>query len=256
LFKNIFLIFIFSFPALFPQAGEKFEADFYDLFRTGGEIVTSPLSFDNKDWLNFAGTIALTAGIFFIDEDVRDIGRKNNNDFNSSLFRIDKYYYIEFEAVTSFLIYGYGLFSGNDNIRKTGFDLGTSLFYTGLVTAALKAATGRTRSTKNDPNNIFKPFNVPLNDSSFPSAHTSLSFAFSTVMAHQIDNIFWKAGWFTASGLVGAARIYNDKHWLSDVLFGAAIGYFIGDYVVHRNVMKNDFSFYFLNNEAGIIYNF
>ncbi len=50
-------------------------------------------------------------------------------------------------------------------------------------------------------------------------------------MANHLDNIYWKIGWYSIAALVSSARIYHDQHWLSDVLAGSAIGYFIGDYV-------------------------
>jgi membrane-associated phospholipid phosphatase len=37
---------------------------------------------------------------------------------------------------------------------------------------------------------------------------------------------------YTGAALVGASRIYNNKHWASDVLAGAAIGTFVGSKVV------------------------
>ena len=50
-------------------------------------------------------------------------------------------------------------------------------------------------------------------------------------MADYINDVYWKVGWYTVASLVGTARIYHDKHWLSNVVLGSAIGYFIGDYV-------------------------
>ena len=78
------------------------------------------------------------------------------------------------------------------------------------------------------------PFSVADDRVSFPSGHSTLAFAFSTVMAHQVNNIFWKVGWFSAAGLVSYARMYHDQHWFSDVLIGGAIGYFTGRFVVNH----------------------
>jgi len=72
-------------------------------------------------------------------------------------------------------------------------------------------------------------FNTDL--TSFPSGHATLAFAVSSAMANYLNNIYWKIGWYSIATLVGTARIYHDKHWLSDVVIGSAIGYFIGDYV-------------------------
>jgi membrane-associated phospholipid phosphatase len=82
-------------------------------------------------------------------------------------------------------------------------------------------------------------------------------FAVSTVMANYLDNTLWKVFWYGSAGLVGAARIYNNKHWVSDVFLGAAIGYFVGRFTV--NFDKKDSKYfgmnvtpYFTFNEIGI----
>jgi hypothetical protein len=77
------------------------------------------------------------------------------------------------------------------------------------------------------------PVQFNTDQTSFPSGHATLAFAFSSVMANYLDNAYWKIGWYSIAALVGTARIYHDKHWLSDVVMGSAIGYFIGDYVSH-----------------------
>jgi len=59
-------------------------------------------------------------------------------------------------------------------------------------------------------------------------------------MANEVDNVFWKIGWYSLAGLVGYARIYNNQHWFSDVLMGAAIGYFSGEFVNNHNTNENE----------------
>jgi hypothetical protein len=45
------------------------------------------------------------------------------------------------------------------------------------------------------------------------------------------------------AGFTGYQRIYDNKHWFSDVFVGAAIGYLIGNSIVdsEENRNKNDF---------------
>jgi len=61
---------------------------------------------------------------------------------------------------------------------------------------------------------------------SFFSAHTSNIFTTATAFA----TCFKKTKWvpvlaYSAAGLVGICRIYNNEHWASDVLAGAACGF-------------------------------
>lgn len=62
---------------------------------------------------------------------------------------------------------------------------------------------------------------------SFPSGHTSASFATAMVLQRHYG---WKLGlpMFAASTYTAAERVTNNKHWASDVAFGAVIGMLSG----------------------------
>lgn len=58
---------------------------------------------------------------------------------------------------------------------------------------------------------------------SFPSGHTATVFTGAELMRIEYGNLIGLVGYTVATG-VAALRIYNDRHWLNDVLAGAAIG--------------------------------
>jgi membrane-associated phospholipid phosphatase len=62
---------------------------------------------------------------------------------------------------------------------------------------------------------------------SFPSGHTSVTFATATVLQR---NFGWKAGIpaYALASYVAASRVQMKRHFLSDVAFGAAIGIVAG----------------------------
>jgi membrane-associated phospholipid phosphatase len=74
---------------------------------------------------------------------------------------------------------------------------------------------------------------------SFPSGHTITAFAFASTVTR--ESKFWwpHAAWFVGSvfyggaSLVGLSRMYNNQHWASDVMAGAAIGTLVGLKVVN-----------------------
>jgi membrane-associated phospholipid phosphatase len=92
-----------------------------------------------------------------------------------------------------------------------------NLGYTTLV----KVAVGRER-----PNGE--------NEYSFPSGHTSNAFSLAAVAERHYG---WKLGVpaYLLAGVVGASRIQQDKHYLSDVVAGATLGYIVGRTVVRVN---------------------
>ncbi len=65
------------------------------------------------------------------------------------------------------------------------------------------------------------------NKLSFPSGHTSSSFATATSLAYSYG---YKAGIpaYIAASFVGVSRINENIHWLSDVVAGAALGIYWG----------------------------
>jgi membrane-associated phospholipid phosphatase len=71
------------------------------------------------------------------------------------------------------------------------------------------------------------------NSVSFPSGHSASAFATATVLQRHYG---WKVGIpaTIAAAYVATARVHDNKHYLSDVIFGAAVGSIAGRTVVHH----------------------
>ncbi|MFL5540255.1 MAG: phosphatase PAP2 family protein [Longimicrobiaceae bacterium] len=109
------------------------------------------------------------------------------------------------------------------------------------ITDAVKSLGGRARPLVN----VEKPFDYQLGRgfrstefSSMPSGHTSKAFAAASAATSEIGE-WWPAHrraaglvLYSTATLVGLSRMYNNKHWASDVVVGAAIGSFSGWKVV------------------------
>ena len=68
----------------------------------------------------------------------------------------------------------------------------------------------------------------------FPSGHAASAFAAASVLERHLG---YRASWpaLLAASYVGASRLVEDRHWLSDVVFGAALGEAVGWTVVGRH---------------------
>ena len=61
---------------------------------------------------------------------------------------------------------------------------------------------------------------------SFPSGHTQTAFIAAEFLHQEYkDKSVWiSVGGYSAAAFVGIARVYNNKHWVSDVITGAGVG--------------------------------
>ena len=225
--KNIFLFITIFYSISFPQFKE-IGSDFNRFFRTGEDVLVSPSKWGKTDWLIFSGTIAVTSGTFLVDKHARIFSKTS---FGDKLFSIDNVFNVTIPVIGIAGIYGCGLIFDDSKIRNLGLQLVESCAYACIITSVIKTAAGRSRPYVGKGNMDWHPVQFNTDQTSFPSGHATLAFAVSSVMANYLNNIYWKVGWYTVASLVGTARIYHDKHWLSDVVMGSAIGYFIGDYV-------------------------
>ena len=114
-----------------------------------------------------------------------------------------------------------GRFAHGTRFRAMTYDLLDAAVVNFTYTEVLKVAVGRERPNGQD-------------NKSFPSGHTSQAFAMASVAQQHYG---WKIGVpaYALAGLMGASRIHEDKHWLSDVVAGAGLGYIVGRTVVRVN---------------------
>jgi membrane-associated phospholipid phosphatase len=113
----------------------------------------------------------------------------------------------------SFATYAVGRATGSAKTAVLGADLIRAQLLAQGTTQGIKYIAGRTR-----PNGESR---------SFPSGHTSSAFATATVLQRHYG---WKVGIpaYAAAAYVGASRLNANKHYLSDVAFGAALGIVAG----------------------------
>jgi len=113
------------------------------------------------------------------------------------------------------------------------------------VSGVLKVVLGRARpytSADTNPHNFSLGRGLKGTDyQSFPSGHSTTAFAAAAAVEAETTEWWPHAQWILRPALYGGAalvalsRIYEDKHWASDVVVGSAIGAFAGLKVVRFN---------------------
>lgn len=95
-------------------------------------------------------------------------------------------------------------------------------------------------------------------NNSFPSGHTATAFMSASILHKEYG---WRSPWFsiggyTAAALTGVSRLMNNKHWMTDVMAGAAIGigsvhlgYYLADILFKKKGLSD------IYDPAGFCYN-
>jgi membrane-associated phospholipid phosphatase len=107
-----------------------------------------------------------------------------------------------------------------NKVSHLGFDLLRANLVTSALTYGIKYAVRRDRPTGEC--------------CAFPSGHASVTFATASVLERHFG---YRGSWpmFAIAGYVSASRLTENRHFLSDVLFGSALGMASGWTVVGRH---------------------
>jgi hypothetical protein len=111
-----------------------------------------------------------------------------------------------------------------NKVSHLGFDLLRSLIVSQALTQGIKYAVRRDRPTGEC--------------CAFPSGHASATFATASVLERHLG---YRGAWptFAIAAYVATSRLHDDRHFLSDVLFGGALGIASGWTVVGRHGRSN-----------------
>jgi membrane-associated phospholipid phosphatase len=210
--------------------------DFNKSLDDGLYILKSPVHFSGKDWAITGAIVGTTALSMFLDNDIRDVVRRNQTETMDNITKVGQYYGEVAPAVSlSAGLYAVGLIFNERSVSLTGRLLAESLLYAGTINVLLKVLFSRSRPYNNNGNMDFGNYVFDNDYYSMPSGHTTVAFVVSTVLAERIQNIYATIGLYGLASLTAYQRIYSDNHWFSDSVLSAAIGMVIGRTVVKLN---------------------
>ncbi len=122
-----------------------------------------------------------------------------------------------------------GSVTKNEKLRDFGLTSMESMFLAGLTTTLIKILMGRARPSTSHTPYVFRPINFDDKYQALPSGHTTIAFAWLTVFANYYgSNQFIKYGAYALATSAAIARVYKNRHWLSDCVLGAMIGFYFG----------------------------
>lgn len=147
--------------------------------------------------------------------------------------------------VISSALYGSGRLLNRPGLADAGLHATEAIAISGAVTALLKRLAGRGRPTLMDDGEIDADnFRIgggrKAGYTSFPSGHATAAFAAAAALTRELSASHPRAAriagplLYGGATMVGLSRTYDDRHWASDVVVGAAIGTLIGRKLVEH----------------------
>lgn len=129
--------------------------------------------------------------------------------------------------------WGLSKLSGHNQFAASASRILVAMTATTVAASAVKFTVGRQRPFAGDRDE-FHPGSFQADWQSFPSGHTANAFALATAIASEANNSWVSIAAYSAAGLTGWARIYQDRHWTSDVVAGAILGTVVSHQILKR----------------------
>ncbi len=131
-------------------------------------------------------------------------------------------------AVAAGLYLG-GWIAGSESLRRGAITVAGATAVAVAVVGVLKVGLGRGRPSVTQESLLLRPPAWDDAYQSFPSGHAAVAFAVSTALAHSIELPATARGvLYGVAALTALSRVYHHRHWFSDVVAGALIGYTAG----------------------------
>lgn len=240
----LFLTISFSSPHIHAQTNEApylklNKAYLKSYLNDAADIAIAPTRWKNKQWLGFAAVAGVTLLVYSQDEVINDFFQRKQT---AQKDQISKYVFDPMPTyyLAGFLggMYVYGLAANDSHTETAALLTGKAVILTGAYTYLFKSLSQRKRPYQSNPpdaNYWGGPFDG-FHNNSFPSGHNSVAFAAATVLSAYYKNHKWVGiSAFSLAGLVAISRSYDQMHWASDVVAGAALGYAIGRLVYNKH---------------------
>jgi hypothetical protein len=205
-------------------------------------FVKQPVQWQASDWLKVGLVGAGTLLAMEADQPLREAALRNNRYSKSVPIECGR---VWGELYTPAVLFGgfavHSLITDDIRTRKIGFEIGQAAIYASAVNQLMKMAIGRARPYTNEGPKTFHPFSkfsFDFDYESLPSGHTTIAFALSTVLSRNVEPGWLKGILYVPAAFTFVSRVYQDQHWFSDAVLGAAIGYFVATWVVDEHENK------------------
>ena len=185
----------------------------------------------------FVGIIVILAILSFLyfDESISQCFENIRNYFLTDLFM--GITYVSSGVIIFFILTS--LFLWKEHKRKWIFPLWFTLALSAIVSFLLKIVIQRSRPYQiGVVSSLLEEASHNIWNFSFPSFQTMLAFCAIPILSKEFPKL--KNAWVIFAVLIAISRVYLGVHFMSDILIGGLIGYFLGVFVISSE-KKNKF---------------
>lgn len=217
----------------------------YRLIKSGlidaGDVAIAPVRWNQTQWAVAFGVSSLTIGLITQDLAIQKFAQRNQTVLldNVSKYVLEPWGSGLYTIPAMGIMYGVSFAIHDKKARMTAIKGVEAFAYAAIAAQILKQIFHRQRPYQGDPANPYMwegPIG-PLDYTSFPSGHSTAVFAVATVIASAYKKTVWvPVLCYSLASLTALSRIYDNDHWMSDVVMGSAIGLAIGQTVFRNSV--------------------
>ncbi|MDN5346312.1 hypothetical protein X928_07080 [Petrotoga miotherma DSM 10691] len=166
-----------------------------------------------------------------LDDLSRNLVKNNTNSYLDIISNFLTTYDYYFLVATPVVGYTVGYLTNDYTLKKVSEEAIISSVISGGITLLTKIVVGRERPYAEDGSFSFNPFaslTQGATYTSFPSGHSTIAWSVYTPYAKEYS--WWI---YIIPSTISFSRIYEDVHWLSDVVAGSFLGYYTASYVYY-----------------------
>lgn len=211
-------------------------------FADARDEILAPLHWNGVQWLTCGALLSTESLLIFAggDKNIQIWAQANRNSTSNFIERNvgDPFGNGLYPAIIVGSAYITGLIIHNDKAKRFAMLCAKSIVISGATTEVIKELAGRQRPFQGNPPNPLR-WNGPaafFRDNSFPSGHSTVAFSTAAMVALEYPHpLIIPIAAYSLATITALGRINGNRHWGSDVIMGAAIGYFTSRLVFSHN---------------------
>ena len=176
-------------------------------------------------WWHPVVTSAGVVALFLVDQPVHDLVQDHRSGTLGAVSRFaNGFTRPEVVGIAGGGALAAGLLLRNPVVTRTGAQVFAAYGLASGAMLATKWAAGRSRPSVTPDDNMDWNWLGGSDDSALPSGSAAVVFSLATTLADAVDRPAASVVLYAVAGVNGWARLYANRHWLSDVALGAMYG--------------------------------